>query len=177
MAFELINSESKYQGRVFSVRQDEVRMPDGHPVKLDVVDHRGSVTMVPLDESGQVWFIRQYRHPAQQELLELPAGVMEPEEGALASAARELREEIGMGARHLKPLGEFFLAPGYSTEYMHVFLATGLYPAPLAQDEDEIIQVEKIPAGEALRLAKSGQIQDAKTIAALFLASPLFPDA
>jgi ADP-ribose pyrophosphatase len=172
MAFEVVRSEKKYEGRVFNVRQDEVRMPGGKLVKLDIVDHRGAVTLLPLDESGQIWFIRQYRHPAGVEILELPAGVMESEEDAPGSAGRELREEIGMGARELKLLGEFFLAPGYSTEFMRVYLATGLYPAPLDQDEDEVIRVEKIPAGDALHMAENGQIQDAKTLAALLLARP-----
>jgi ADP-ribose pyrophosphatase len=147
-----------------------VRFPDGREMRVDVVVHAGAVTLVPVDEQGQVWLIRQYRHPAGKLLLELPAGVVEAGEDPAASAQREVREEIGMGARHLKPVGEFFLAPGYSTELMRVYLATGLFPEALDPDEDEQITVEKVPFDEALRMAEQGEIQDAKTIAALFLA-------
>jgi ADP-ribose pyrophosphatase len=169
MPFEKMNSEIVYQGRVFDVRKDQVRLPDGRVVQIDLIEHRGAVTIVPLDSDGQIWFIRQYRHPANQELLELPAGVMDEGEAPEISALRELREEIGMAARKLRRIGEFFLAPGYSTEYMYVYLAEDLYPSPLSPDLDEVIQIEKTPIDQVGSLIINGQVQDAKSLASLFL--------
>ena len=172
MPFEVMHTETAFRGRAFDVRQDQVSLPDGNQARLDVIVHNESVVMIPLDAEGQIWFIRQYRHPAQKELLELPAGVMEVDEQPEYSAGREIREEIGMAAGKLRKLGSFFLAPGYSTELMHVYLATGLNEDPLQPDRDEFIRVEKISIQETYRLAENGQIQDAKTLAALLLARP-----
>jgi len=172
MPFEVMHTETAFRGRAFDVRQDQVSLPDGNQARLDVIVHNESVVMIPLDADGLIWFIRQYRHPAQKELLELPAGVMEAGEQPEYSAGREIREEIGMAAGKLRKLGAFFLAPGYSTELMHVYLATGLNEDPLQPDRDEFIRVEKISVQEAYRLAESSQIQDAKTLAALLLARP-----
>jgi ADP-ribose pyrophosphatase len=159
MEFEKINSEVRFQGRAFDVRQDDVRLPNGHIVRLDIVVHKGSVIMVPLDQEGRIWFTRQYRHAAQARMLELPAGVMEDGEAPEQSAEREIREEIGM-------------APGYATERMVAFLATDLTPSPLEPDVDELIQVEKIPVQRALQLAETGELHDAKSLAVLLLARP-----
>ncbi len=167
-----LKSETVYQGRVFDVRVDDVRLPNGREVRLDIVSHAGAVTLVPVDDRGFIWFIRQYRHAAGEEILELPAGVIDDQELPDECAHRELREEIGMAAARLKKLGEFFLAPGYSTEYMHVYLAEGLSPAPLPRDEDEIIHLEKIPIKEVYQLAERGVIRDAKSLAALLLLRP-----
>jgi ADP-ribose pyrophosphatase len=173
VTFETESSQTVFEGRVFKLRQDWVRYPDGRRVLLDIVDHNGAVTILPVDDEGQIWFIRQYRHAAGKELLELPAGVAESDEAVETSALRELREEIGMGAEHLEKIGGFYLAPGYSTEYMHVFLATGLYPAPLPGDETELLSVEKIPARQALHLAEAGLLDDSKSLITLFWARPL----
>ena len=172
MAFETEGSNIIYQGRVFDVRQDQVRMPDGKLVRFDVVAHHGAVTILPVDDEGLVWFVRQYRHPAKTTLLELPAGVMEEGEAPEVSARREVREEIGMAAGELRSIGTFYLAPGYSTEFMYVFLATHLTAAPLKGDEDEFISIEKIPVQQVVQMVVAGRVQDAKTLAALFLAQP-----
>ncbi len=103
-------------------------------------------------------------------MLELPAGTLEPDEAPEVCAAREVREETGMAAASLKEIGAFYLAPGYSTEYMHVFLATGLSHDPLEADADEFLSVETLSVAEALKLAESGQLPDAKSLAALLLA-------
>lgn len=174
MPFEIVNQETIYHGRVFDVCIDHVRLPNGRIQQLDVVKHRPAVTMLPLDTNGDIWFIRQYRHPIERMLLELPAGVLEEGEDAESGARREIREEIGMAAGKLVKLGEFFLAPGYSTEYMYVYLATDLHPAPLQADEDEFIQVEKIPSAQVMHLAMTGQINDSKSLVALFLAQLYF---
>ena len=172
MPFEVLESQVVFSGRVFKVRQDKIRVTENRVSNLDVVEHRNSVTIVPLDSDGNLWFVCQYRHPVEGNLLELPAGVIEPEESPEKCAYREIREETGMAAGNLREIGSFFLAPGYSTEYMYVFLATELDPDPLDADEDEFIIIEKIPVEKALRMAKCGQIQDVKSIASIFLAQP-----
>jgi ADP-ribose pyrophosphatase len=167
--FETVYSEPVFHGKVFDVRRDQVRYPDGRLLKLDVVEHGESVSIIPIDEQGQIWFVRQYRHPAGRLLLEIPAGVIDPGETPADSAMRELREEIGMTAGVLQPIGEFYLAPGYSTEYMYVYLAQDLRHDPLQADEDEMISIEKVPVQQVFSRAASGQILDAKSLATLFL--------
>jgi ADP-ribose pyrophosphatase len=174
MDIKVERSEIVYSGPVFKIRQDVIYLPNGKQARIDVVDHRNSVTILPLDTQGQVWFIRQYRQPIGRFLLELPAGVSEEYEDSLASAQRELREEIGMAAGRLEPLGSFFLAPGYSNEYMTIYLAQNLSPAPLPGDEDEIIEIEKISAREAIHLAENGKLEDSKSLISLFWARPYF---
>lgn len=169
MSFETLDTETIYQGRAFDVRRDQVRLPDGNLTYLDIVDHKGAVTLLPLDEQEHIWFVRQYRHAALQEILELPAGVLEDGETPEACAGREIREEIGMAANRLQKIGEFYLAPGYSTEYMHVYKATELHPDPLPCDPGEFLRVEKIPVNEVRYLIETGEIRDSKTLAALFL--------
>ena len=172
VAFEVVKSELVYQGQAFDIRRDQLQAPDGRLYWVDIVSHPQAVTMIPIDPSGTIWFVRQYRHPGGQILLELPAGTMEEGETPKISAQREIREEIGMGASNLQRIGGFYMAPGYSSEYLHVYLAQELYENPLPGDQDEFINVEKIPAAQALSMAESGQIEDGKTLAALFLARP-----
>jgi ADP-ribose pyrophosphatase len=173
MKYETVHSDIRYQGRAFTVRQDRVKLPDGRLTNLDVVVHTGAVTLIPVDQQGNVWFVRQYRHAAGEMLLELPAGTVEPGEEPEVCASREVREETGMSAEKLELLGDFFLAPGYSTEHMYVYLATGLQEDPLQQDEDEFLSVEKIPLEQAFSMAESGELKDAKSLAALMLAGKL----
>ena len=172
MAYELLNRKVYFTGRVFTVAGREYRLPDGRGYTYDVVEHHGAITVVPVDKDGCLLFVRQYRVGSQSELLELPAGMLEDDEDPLSGAAREVREEIGMAAGKMERLGDFYMAPGYSTEHMHVFLATNLYPAPLPQDQDEFLSVSRIPARKALEMARNGQIHDGKTLAALLLAEP-----
>jgi ADP-ribose pyrophosphatase len=170
MENQLINSRKVFSGRVFDVYQDQVLLPDGNTTRLDVVRHTGSVVIVPMQNDGSLLFVRQYRHPAGLSLLELPAGVINEGEEPEACARRELREETGLAAGKMVHLGDFFLAPGYSTELMNAFLATALFPDPLEADKDEFITVEAIPLEKALAMAINGEIPDAKSLAALFLA-------
>lgn len=170
MSFELKKSETLLQGRVFKVRRDTLMTPDERETKLEIIEHNGSVVLVPLDKEGNLLFVRQYRHAAGKDLLELPAGTRDGEEPFEECAARELREETGLEAGSLQKVGEFYLVPGYSTEFMAVFLATDLKENPLEADEDEFLQVEKIPLKQAFEMAEQGGVQDAKSLAALFLA-------
>ncbi|MFO7585200.1 MAG: NUDIX hydrolase [Anaerolineales bacterium] len=170
MKFELLKSEILLEGRAFGVRRDHLKTPSGRTAKYDIIEHSGSVVLVPVDAEGSVHFVRQYRHATGTDLLELPAGTLEPGEEPLKCARREIREEIGMAASQLREIGSFYLVPGYSTEYMHVFLATGLQESPLPPDADEYLSVEKIPFVKALEMARNGQLPDAKSLAALLLA-------
>ncbi len=171
MPFEFIKSEPLFQGRAFKVRRDTLKAPDGHEVNYEIVEHIGSVTIVPVDNQGNLLFVRQYRRAAGLDLLELPAGTLDGEDEPYeACAAREIREETGMAAGKLERIGDFYLAPGYSTEFMAIFLATELTHDPLEADVDEFLQLEKIPIKKAIRMAEQGEIPDAKTLAALLLA-------
>lgn len=167
MKFETTHSENIFKGRAIDLWREKVLYPDGRTATIEVLLHPGAVTILPLDEEGNIWFVRQYRHPAGQMLLELPAGTCEPGEPPEVTAAREIREEIGMAAESLEELQGLFLAPGYSTEYMHNFLATGLYPDQLEMDASEFIQVEKYPVAEVYAMLDRGEIIDGKTIALL----------
>lgn len=170
MPFELIKSESILQGRAFKIRRDHLKTPDGRETQFEIVEHGGSVIIIPVDSNGNIHFVRQYRHAAGMDLLELPAGTREGDEPYEDCAAREIREETGMEAGKLQKVGEFYLAPGYSTEFMGVFLATDLKHNPLDADDDEFLEVEKIPILKAFELANKGEMPDAKSLAALFLA-------
>lgn len=170
--FEFIKSETLMQGRAFKIRRDWLKTPDGRETKFEIIEHGGSVVIIPVDEEGDLLFVRQYRHATGKELLELPAGTRDGDEPFEECAAREIREETGMEAGKLQKVGEFYLAPGYSTEFMAVYLATDLKHNPLEADEDEFLSVEKIPMAEAIRRAERGEIPDAKSLAALFMARP-----
>ena len=170
--FELLRSETLMQGRAFKIRRDHLKTPNGGETKLEIIEHGGSVVIVPVDEDGNLLFVRQYRHAAGMDLLELPAGTRDGDEPFEDCAAREIREETGMEAGNLQKVGEFYLAPGYSTEFMGAYLATQLKHNPLEADEDEFLEVERVPVGEAIQRAERGEIPDAKSLAALFLAKP-----
>jgi ADP-ribose pyrophosphatase len=170
--FELIRSETILQGRAFKIRRDYLKAPDGRETKYEIVEHTGSVVMLPIDPDGNLLFVRQYRHAAGADLLELPAGTRDGDEPYDTCAAREMREETGMAARTLEKVGEFFLAPGYSTEFMAVYIARDLTPSPLPSDEDEFLEVEKIPLDRAFEMAEQGLVPDAKSLAALLMARP-----
>ena len=170
MPFELIKSDTILQGRAFKIRRDTLRTSEGQETKLEIIEHGGSVVLIPLDDEGNVHFVRQYRHATGQDMLELPAGTRDEDEPYEECAAREIREETGMEAGKLEKVGEFYLAPGYSTEFMVVFLATDLKQNPLDADEDEFLSVEKIPLQKAMEMAQSGEIVDAKSLAAFLLA-------
>jgi 8-oxo-dGTP pyrophosphatase MutT (NUDIX family) len=168
----LIKSEILLQGRAFKIRRDYLKTPNGSETRLEIIEHGGSVVLIPIDDDGNLLFVRQYRHAAGQDLLELPAGTRDGDEAFEECAAREIREETGMEAGKLQKVGEFYLAPGYSSEFMLVYLATELKENPLDADDDEFLQVEKIPLKKAIQMAERGDVQDAKSLAALLLAKP-----
>ena len=164
---ELTDSETVFDGRLFDLRLDTLRAPEGHTFQREMVYHRGAVCMIPVDSEGRLLLVEQYRHGARARLLEIPAGTLEPGEDPADTAARELREEVGMRAARVESLGGFWIAPSYATEYLHLFLCTGLTPDPLPGDEDEDIEIVPLTRDEALAAVDSGRIIDAKSIAGI----------
>ena len=168
---KIINSEKVFEGRVFNVTVDTVSEGE-HTYKREVVHHNGSAVIVPVFDDGTVALVKQYRHPAVRYLLEVPAGTLAKGERPEIGAARELKEELGLVAARLEKLSEFFVSPGFCEEKMWVYLATELAEGEQALEEDEILEVVRLPITEALELITSGEIQDAKTIIGLMLAAP-----
>ncbi len=166
----LSSREVIFEGKIMTVRVDTVRLPNGAEATREVVDHADAVTIVPIDGKGNVVLVRQYRHPLGMTLLELPAGGIEDGEEPLEAAQRELREETGMAAGRLVALGGFYSAPGFLTEYLHLFLATDLTESPLAPDPDEFVEVVRIPKAELQAMISRGEVQDSKTIAGVAMA-------
>ena len=170
MKFTTLKSETVYEGKAFDVKREQILLPDDTTTWFDLVVHPGAVTLIPIDSQERILFVRQYRHAVGKELLELPAGTLEIGEDPGDCASREVREETGMSAGKLTKVGEFYLVPGYSTEYMYIYLASDLQADPLPGDDDEFITVETYPLDEVPDLIREGKIQDAKSIAALSLA-------
>ena len=168
-----IGTKRIYEGNIINVRVDTVRMPSGRDATREIVEHSHAVCIVPIDNEGNVVLVRQYRKPAEDALLEVPAGGVEDGEISEEAVLRELQEEIGYTADHLEHLSSFWVAPGWATEYMHAYLATGLRESRLEGDEDENIEVVRLRFNEAVSMLKTGEINDGKTIAALLLAQPL----
>lgn len=163
-------SERVFEGSLISVRVDEVTLPDGSASRREIVEHRGAVAAVPLTAEREVLLVRQWRHPASAALLEIPAGTREEGEEPLATLQRELIEEIGHRAERIELLAEVYVAPGYSTELIGLYLATGLEPADGEADADENIEVVRVPLQEAFRMCRDGELTDSKTVSALLLA-------
>ncbi len=172
MSFQPLDEETIYHGRIFDLVRAHFRLPHGKEPIFDLVKHHGAVVILPVDQQGNIWFVRQFRIGAGQELLELPAGLLEKEETPESCVSREIQEEIGMAAGHIERLGEFYMVPGYSTEKLHAYLATGLYPSSLPTDEDELLAHVSLPIREVNDMVRSGKIQDGKTLATLLLAQP-----
>src|SRR5437667_9710497 len=168
---EFIDSKKIFAGRVFDVTVDTVR--EGEQTYLrEVVHHRGSAVMVPAFDDGAIALVRQYRHPAVKYLLELPAGTLNDKERPEEGAARELEEELGGVAGKLEKLCEFFVSPGFCEEKMWLFLATELRQTKQRLEDDEVIEVARLPIEHALQMITDGDIEDAKTIIGLLLAAP-----
>jgi ADP-ribose pyrophosphatase len=168
---KIISSQKVFAGRVFNVTIDTIT--EGElTYQREVVHHNGSAVMVPVHDDGTVVLVRQYRHPAVRYMLELPAGTLDEGESPEAGAARELEEELGLVAGRLEKLSEFFVSPGFCEEKMWVYLATELAEGKQLLDDDEILEVVRLPMTDALEMIASGEIQDAKTIIGLMLAAP-----
>lgn len=166
---ELVTSEPRFEGKILRLRVDTLRAPDGRTLTREVVSYGTAVVLVPVAADGTLLMVRQYRHPTGRWLLEFPAGGVDEEDASPeAAAVRELREETKHRGRVTR-IGGLYLAPGYSDEYQHIYVAEDLVPDALDADEDEDLLQEPVTFDDALRLIDQGEIQDAKTMAALLL--------
>ena len=168
-----VGGELKYKGVIVSVRLDEAELVNGRIVKREVVEHPGGVTVLPVDEQGRCAMVRQFRYPFGRMMLEAPAGKLEYGEDPYEAAVRELSEETGLSAGKLEPIGTICTSPGYSSEVLHLYLATQLRQGVSHPDENEFLNVEWIPLEELVRRTMNGEIDDAKTAVAFLKAERL----
>lgn len=165
-----LRSERIFQGKLVGLRVDTVELPSGVQTRREIVEHGACTAIVAIDANGEVVLVRQFRKAVEEALLEIPAGNVESGEEPLDCACRELEEETGFGAEKWQKLGFFYTSPGFCTEGMHVFLATGLRQASREPDADEIIDVVRVPFDEIVGLIASGEVRDAKSVAGLLMA-------
>jgi len=165
---KIVSSVEKLKNNLFTVTHDHAVDPSGFEIKRDIVHHRGSAVMMPVDERKRVLLVRQYRLPAQRLLWELPAGSIDPGEKPLQTAKRELKEETGYRAKNWKTMVSFFPSPGFLTEKMTIFLATGLTAGEATPMGDERIETRWFTAKEIEAAIGSNEIQDAKTMLGYF---------
>ena len=168
---QLLESKEIFRGRIFEVTVDTVREGD-QTYTREVVHHPGSAVIIPIFEDGSVALVRQYRHPAVRYLLEAPAGTLNRGERPEEGAGRELEEELGLIAGKLDKLSEFFVSPGFCEEKMWVYLATEMTETKQRLEDDEILDIVRLPFAQALEMITDGEIEDAKTIIGLMLAAP-----
>ena len=156
-----------FRGRIITLRQEDVTLPSGGRVRLEIVHHPGAAAIVAVDDDGTVALIRQYRHAAGGFIWEVPAGTLAPNEPPADCARRELEEETGLVAAQWTALGSILTTPGFCDERIHLFLARGLRETKASLEDDEVLTVSRVPMAQALAMIISGEIDDAKSIAAL----------
>lgn len=166
---EQLSSSQVYSGRILNVRVDRVVKPDGSETSREIVVHSDCVAVVAMDDEGRIILERQFRYPVQEELFEIPAGTIEPGETPLEAARREMQEETGYRPKELVPLGGFYSAPGYSTEYLYLFAASGLVSDPIQAEDSDEIELVRCSLSEVREMIKSGEVRDAKSVAGLLL--------
>lgn len=172
---KLLERRAAYEGRMLHVYSDRVEI-GGRETTREVVLHPGACAILPVTEKKEILFVRQYRYAAEETLLEIPAGKIDPGEAPDVCAARELTEETGFRAERLRKLGAVFTTPGFCNEKIHLYLADRLVPAHQHLDTDEFLDVVKIPLDEALEMIRNGEISDAKTLAAFAIATGRLKD-
>ena len=167
MIEKTLSSELIYDGRAVKLRVDTVQMADGRQTTREIVEHSDCIAVVAIDADSNVLLVRQFRKPVEKELLEIPAGGIDPDEDVEAAVQRELREETGYLPQRMEKLGGFYSAPGYCSEYLHLYLATELIPSQLYAEDTEEISLVRVPLAQVPGLIASGSICDAKSIAGL----------
>lgn len=172
---KLLERRAAYEGRMLHVYSDRVEI-GGRETTREVVLHPGACAILPVTEKKEILFVRQYRYAAEETLLEIPAGKIDPGEAPDVCAARELTEETGFRAERLRKLGAVFTTPGFCNEKIHLYLADRLVPAHQHLDTDEFLDVVKIPLDEALEMIRNGEISDAKTLAAFAIVAGRLKD-
>jgi ADP-ribose pyrophosphatase len=165
-----LHSRRIYEGKIINLRVDTVELPSGKETKREIVEHAGCTAIVAIDSGKEVLLVRQYRKPVEKMLLEIPAGGIDPGEEPIECARRELEEETGFSAERWEHLATFYTSPGFCTELMYLYLATELKPSKRDADDDEHIEVVRVPLKKTLELIASGEVCDAKSIAGLLMA-------
>src|SRR3972149_858261 len=170
--YEIVSSEVVFEGKVLSLSVDKVRFPTGEIHERETVRHKGAVGIVAVTNDYKVILVEQYRHPVEGALLEIPAGKLDPGEDPLDCVSRELAEETGSTCEKIIKLAEFYTTPGYSDELFYLYLGLGLREGEREEgrEEEQDLEVTKVPLDEALLMISSGEIRDGKTIAGLTLA-------
>ena len=170
-----ISGETLYEGKVITLRVEEVELPDGKTATRELIKHPGAVAIIPVTEEGKLVLVEQYRKALERSLIEIPAGKIDPGEEPAVTAVRELEEETGYGAKEFSYVQSFATSPGFADEIIHLYLARGLYPIdnPGAGDEDEFIELLEVTIEEAEEMVVSGKIFDAKTAFAVLYAKNL----
>lgn len=163
-----IRREKVFKGKIFTVAQDTIEFPNGTQAKWDVLLHHGAAAVVPIDNEGNIILVEQYRCVEDGQILEIPAGKLEPGEDPMVCAARELEEETGYKARLLMPVCSIYSAVGFSDEIIHIYVTKGLEKGQINLDEDEYVTIKKYTLEEVINKILNGEIKDSKTIAAIF---------
>jgi ADP-ribose pyrophosphatase len=158
-----LEERALYEGRIFTVYSGTVELPNGKTAPRDRIAHGGGAGILPLDAEGNIYLVRQYRYGVDKLLLEIPAGKLEPGEDPQLTAVRELTEEVGFLPKEVTPLGYMELSPAYLGEITYLYLGRDLIPQKAALDEDEFLEVIKMPFSEALAMVLNGEITDGKT--------------
>jgi ADP-ribose pyrophosphatase len=164
-----LSSKIVFDGRAVKLRVDTIQMPDGRQTTREIVEHGACIAVVAVDAWDKVLLVSQYRDAVKKELLEIPAGGVDPGEDAKTAVKREMQEETGYLPQKLVNLGGYYLAPGYSTEYLHLYLAADLVPSRLVAEDTEGINVVRVPVSQIRKLLHSGKICDGKSIAGLYM--------
>ena len=164
-----VEQQIQYEGRIIRLRVDKAQLPNGKIATREVVEHNGGVCIAALTEQQELLFVRQFRYPYQEVVLELPAGKIDKGEEPLACGKRELTEETGASAQQYRSLGRLYPSPGYCGEVIHLFLATGLSFGRMNLDEDEFLEVERIPLEKAVQMVLDNEVPDAKTQVAVLM--------
>lgn len=162
-----LTQEAAFRGNLVKVRVDTVALPNGETAQREIVEHPGAIAVIPVTADGKIVLVRQFRYPINQITLELPAGKLELGETPEATCQRELAEETGLAAAELTQLTSFVVAPGYTTERITLFKATGLTPTTAERDPDEFLETVEVSFDEARAMMRDGRIHDAKTMIGL----------
>ena len=156
-----------YDGKILQLYNDEIVTPSGKTAYREYVNHHGGASILPVDDEGNIYLVEQFRYAYKQLLLEILAGKLEKGEDALVCARRELKEEIGADCKDIKFIDLIYPTPGYTNEPLHIFLATGLTFGDTNWDDDEYLNIKKIPFDKAVQMVKDGEIKDGKTVIAI----------
>jgi ADP-ribose pyrophosphatase len=166
---KVLSSKAIYEGRILSLRVDTVETADGQQSTREIVARTDCIGVVPVDADDNIIMVKQYRLATGKELLEIPAGGIDPGEDAVVAVTREMQEETGLRPQRVERLTGFYLSPGFCSEYLHLYLAADLMPDPLSAEDTAGIEVVRVPVAQVTGLIASGQIEDAKSIAGLLM--------